>query len=81
MFEYILAEDCGAVKVLDCGAGGVFARDTGGAARFRNITLAFGANRLKRSLSVIGGNTFGSDILTDDIDIAFIRNVRGANLI
>ena len=48
---------------------------------FRDVTLAFGANRLKRSLNVIGGNTRGSDTGSDTADIvALVRDVRGANL-
>ena len=48
---------------------------------FRGVALAFGANRLKRSLSVIGGSTLGSDTGSDTADIVdFVRDVRGANL-
>ena len=59
------------------GAGGLAAEDG-----FRGVALAFGANLLKRSFSVIGGNTRGSDIGSDTADIvALVRDVRGANLI
>ena len=49
---------------------------------FCGVALAFGANLLKRSLSVMGGNTRGSDTGSDTADdiVDFVRDVRGANL-
>ena len=43
---------------------------------FSVTALVFGANLLKRSLSVIGGNTRGSDTLTIDL----VRDKRGIYL-
>ena len=42
------------------------------------VALNFGANLLKRSLSVMGGNTRGSDTLTEAVDL--VRDERGAYL-
>ena len=49
---------------------------------FCGVALAFGTNRLKRSLSVIGGNTRGSDTGSDTLTavVGLVRDVRGANL-
>ena len=50
---------------------------------FCGVALAFGANLLKRSLSVMGGNTRGSDTGSDTLDDIVdgeVRDLRGANL-
>ena len=66
-------------KVFDYGAGGIYNLTiTGG---FRGIVLAFGTNLLKRSLSVMGGRTRSSNILTEGIVNAFVNLLRGAYLI
>ena len=43
---------------------------------FDDVALVFGANLLKRSLSVMGGNTFGGGTLTGVVDL--VRDLRGA---
>ena len=65
-------------KVFGAGGAGRLATKD----RFRGIALAFGTNLLKRSFSVIGSNTRGSNTGSDTADIvALVRDVRGANLI
>ena len=43
---------------------------------FNVVALNFGANLLKRSLSVMGGRTRGNDTLTAVVDL--VRDLRGA---
>ena len=45
---------------------------------FSITTFVFGANLLRRSLSVIGGNTRGSDTLTEVV--VLVRDFRGIYL-
>ena len=46
---------------------------------FDSVALNFGANLLKRSLSVMGGRIRGSDTSTDIVDL--VRDLRGASRI
>ena len=45
---------------------------------FDDIILVFGANLLKRSLSIIGGSTRSSDTLTNIVDVTDVKDLRGA---
>ena len=54
-----------------CGAGDLTDEDG-----FNVVALNFGANLLKRSLSVMGGRTRGNDTLTAVVDL--VRDLRGA---
>ena len=62
---------------FNCGAGGegILADEDG----FDDVALVFGANLLKRSLSVMGGNTFG-DSSGDTLAavVILVRDLRGA---
>ena len=51
----------------NCGIDVLSAKD-----RFKGIIFSFNINLLKRSLSIIGGNTRNSNILTEAIDLAVI---------
>ena len=62
---------CGVDNVFDCGIGSLTGK--GG---FNIVALIFGANLLKRSLSVMGGSTFGVNTLT-----GVVRELSGAYLI
>ena len=50
----------------------------GGEGGSEGVILVFNANLLKRFLSIIGSNTFGSDTLTEAIDL--IRDLKGIYL-